>query len=165
MTIKELLEECREEMHTALIIQRRREELALSLLPHGRTIHQIQIHGYKHAEDPLSEYAAEACEMDRKLARQQERILRKQQIADMYISTLKKERHKQILGIYYMTFCIYNRTMTYPSGKTKTVRVRGLHSWQTTAQEIGVDEKTIYRDLQALNKKFMKKGVNVSMKL
>lgn len=163
MTIKELLEECREEMHTALIIQRRREELALSLLPHGRTLQQVQIRGYR-AEDPISAYAAEANEMDRKLSRQQARILHKQRIADLYIDTLKKERWKHLLTVYYMTFHIYEKTVTYPSGNKKTVHVRGLHTWQTTAQEIGVDEKTIYRDLRALNKKFMKKGVNVSLK-
>lgn len=163
MTIRELLEECRESMHTVLVIQRRREELAMSLLPHSITLRRIDVQT-SGKDDPLSVYAAQAYDMDRKLARQQEQILEKHRIADRYISTLPRETWKQALTIYYMTFRRYDREIVYQSGAKKTVSVRGLHTWETTAEALGKNPKTIYRMLQELNQNFMKRVVNVSLK-
>ena len=164
MTVKELLEECREEMHTALILQRRREELTMMLLPKSTTPRIDVIPGKKDISDPLAKYVVQLLQMDARLARQQAKILQKHTMADKYIDTLPKELWKQALTIYYMTFRWYERTVTYPSGQTKQIMIRGLHSWETTAEELGKTPKTIYRILNELNKNFMKRGVNVSVK-
>ena len=136
MTIRDLLQKCRDEKREIIILTEKRDELRASLLPRAirPTASQVQMS----KENVFDRVQASIFDLNMQIERQLEELYRNESLAFYAVSGLSESRHRQMLILYYLTFRVHRG-------------VRRLHTWESVAFEMGYSMESIKKmrsDLQ-----------------
>ena len=135
MTVRELLQTCRDEKHEIVILEEKRDMLRASLLPRAirpqkATVQSSPMNTFDNVQAAIFDLNVE---IDRHLAA----MYRHEERAFRLIFTLKDPRHRQLLTLYYLSF--------------REVRGRrSLYRWEHVAGKMNYSIENIYRLLSGL---------------
>ena len=143
MTVKELLQTCRDEKHEIVRLEEKRDTLRASLLPRAirpqkATVQSSPMNTFDNVQAAIFDLNVE---IDRHLAA----MYRHEERAFRLVFTLEDPRHRQLLTLYYLSF--------------REVRGRrSLYRWEHVAGKMNYSIDSIFKFLESL-REFMDREV------
>lgn len=141
MTVRQLLQTCRDEMHEIVILEEKRDTLRASLLP--KAIRPQKATVQSSPSNLFDNVQAHIFDLNMAIERHSARMRRNEEKASRFIRTLKDPRYRQMLTLYYLSF------------NEETCR-RSLYHWEQVARRMNYSVDSIFKCLDDMRDFFNK---------